>query len=231
MKVVIGAKQVVDGLDTGLRKLTLGAVARVHCPSHYGYGGGGGGRAVPPDADLVFEVQVVKLRQKRSRSKLTPRELRALFLVRPPSQPLSYEECLARGAAALRAAAPSVRQGAFDMVPTGQGLESGSTKGSGRVAGDLATSAIEAESDDDNTAAAQRAAEGFDDWEWVRRLRPAASLPIEETRTFFDLVDRMGAEAYEQALAGDTATGTALLPEALPIKRIPHGAGPTRQIG
>ena len=59
MTIILGTQQVVDGMDEGLRRLTLGALARLHCPAHLGYGASGNGNAVPPNADLVFEVELV----------------------------------------------------------------------------------------------------------------------------------------------------------------------------
>ncbi|KAL1514816.1 hypothetical protein AB1Y20_003901 [Prymnesium parvum] len=79
MRVVIGAHDVVPGLEAGLQTLSLGAVARIHCPASLGYGELGGGHAVPPNADLVFEVEVVEMSARRVERPRTTRELRALF--------------------------------------------------------------------------------------------------------------------------------------------------------
>ena len=49
-------------------------------------------------------------------------------------------------------------------------------------------------------------------------------MPIDENRSFFDLVERLGTEAFEAALRGDGPDGTPLLPGTQPIRRIPHGA-------
>ena len=62
---VIGAGAIVNGMDAGLRRMTLGTLARLHVPSALGYGADGDGKAVPANADLVFEVELVGINNRR----------------------------------------------------------------------------------------------------------------------------------------------------------------------
>ena len=80
LAVVLGSKQVVDGMDHGLRRLTLGALARIHCPAALGYGSSGIHGTVPPDADLVFEVELLQINE-RSHRPLHTIELRHLLMM------------------------------------------------------------------------------------------------------------------------------------------------------
>mmetsp|Transcript_9295 Transcript_9295/g.11366 ORF Transcript_9295/g.11366 Transcript_9295/m.11366 type:complete len:131 (-) Transcript_9295:55-447(-) len=41
--------------------LSKGMTARLHCPSHYAYGSSGAGRIIPPDADLIFDVELLDI--------------------------------------------------------------------------------------------------------------------------------------------------------------------------
>ena len=221
MRVVIGAKAVVDGMDAGLRTLSLGAVARIYCPARFGYGTDGGGRAVPPNADLVFEVELVEVNSKRPPSKGHPtsRKLRALFAVPPPERLLSREQSLARGAAACagcrEAAAADARRADAKRRE----------RAARRAAlGDAPREVARDTGSDDDAAAAEEYAEEAANATWVRRLRPQARMPIDETRSFFELVDRLGPAAFEDALRGDGPDGTPLLPGTQPIRRILHGA-------
>ena len=41
--------------------LSRGMKAQVYCPSEYAYGADGAGRVVPPNADLIFDVELVDI--------------------------------------------------------------------------------------------------------------------------------------------------------------------------
>ena len=55
----MGVGQVIRGWDEGITQLKKGQKAILTCPPHYAYGQQGAGDVIPPDATLVFEVEVV----------------------------------------------------------------------------------------------------------------------------------------------------------------------------
>lgn len=57
----IGVGQVIQGWDQGVMKMSLGEKARLNIPANLGYGAQGAGGVIPPNADLVFEVELLKI--------------------------------------------------------------------------------------------------------------------------------------------------------------------------
>lgn len=57
----IGVGQVIAGWDKGVMQMSLGEKAVLRIPSALGYGSRGAGNAIPPDADLVFEVELLAI--------------------------------------------------------------------------------------------------------------------------------------------------------------------------
>jgi len=57
----IGVGQVIKGWDQGVMKMSLGEKAKLHIPSSLGYGERGAGGDIPPNADLVFEVELLAI--------------------------------------------------------------------------------------------------------------------------------------------------------------------------
>nr|WP_042295940.1 peptidylprolyl isomerase [Nonlabens ulvanivorans] len=55
----LGAGQVIAGWDEGIALLKVGDKARLVIPSHIGYGSAGAGGVIPPNATLVFDVELV----------------------------------------------------------------------------------------------------------------------------------------------------------------------------
>ena len=55
----VGIGQVIAGWDEGILLLNKGAAARFVIPSHLGYGTQGAGGVIPPDATLIFDVELV----------------------------------------------------------------------------------------------------------------------------------------------------------------------------
>jgi peptidyl-prolyl cis-trans isomerase A (cyclophilin A) len=59
IEFAVGVGQVIPGWDEGILLLKKGAGARFVIPSHLGYGAQGAGGVIPPDATLIFEVELV----------------------------------------------------------------------------------------------------------------------------------------------------------------------------
>mmetsp|Transcript_21712 Transcript_21712/g.38171 ORF Transcript_21712/g.38171 Transcript_21712/m.38171 type:complete len:111 (+) Transcript_21712:115-447(+) len=57
----IGVGQVIKGWDEGVMQMSVGEKAKLMITSDYGYGSRGAGGVIPPNADLVFEVQLLKI--------------------------------------------------------------------------------------------------------------------------------------------------------------------------
>mmetsp|Transcript_15564 Transcript_15564/g.30617 ORF Transcript_15564/g.30617 Transcript_15564/m.30617 type:complete len:145 (-) Transcript_15564:147-581(-) len=57
----IGVGQVIAGWDQGVMKMSLGERAILHVPSNLGYGSQGAGGVIPPNADLDFDVELLKV--------------------------------------------------------------------------------------------------------------------------------------------------------------------------
>ncbi|TMW55710.1 hypothetical protein Poli38472_010592 [Pythium oligandrum] len=57
----IGVGQVIKGWDEGVMRMSKGQTAVLNIPSAKGYGRAGAGGVIPPDADLVFEVELLDI--------------------------------------------------------------------------------------------------------------------------------------------------------------------------
>jgi peptidyl-prolyl cis-trans isomerase A (cyclophilin A) len=55
----LGVGQVIPGWDEGIGLLQVGDKARLVIPSHLAYGSAGAGGVIPPDATLIFEVELM----------------------------------------------------------------------------------------------------------------------------------------------------------------------------
>lgn len=58
----VGVGQVIPGWDEGICLLNEGDKARLVIPSNLGYGSRGAGGVIPPDATLVFDVELMKVK-------------------------------------------------------------------------------------------------------------------------------------------------------------------------
>lgn len=59
---LLGAGQVIRGWDDGVAGMQVGGKRRLLIPSDYGYGQDGAGGAIPPNASLVFEVELLDVK-------------------------------------------------------------------------------------------------------------------------------------------------------------------------
>jgi peptidyl-prolyl cis-trans isomerase A (cyclophilin A) len=58
----LGQGNVIEGWDEGIALLRVGDKARFVIPSHLGYGSRGAGGAIPPNATLIFDVELMDVK-------------------------------------------------------------------------------------------------------------------------------------------------------------------------
>ena len=58
----LGAGQVIAGWDQGVAGMKVGGTRTLNIPSDLGYGRRGAGAAIPPDATLLFDVELLDVK-------------------------------------------------------------------------------------------------------------------------------------------------------------------------
>jgi len=58
----VGVGQVIAGWDEGIQLLQVGDKARFVIPSDLAYGANGAGGVIPPDATLIFDVELMDVK-------------------------------------------------------------------------------------------------------------------------------------------------------------------------
>lgn len=62
IEIQIGVGQVIPGWDEGIMLLNAGAKAKLIIPPHLGYGAQGAGGVIPPNATLMFDVELLSVK-------------------------------------------------------------------------------------------------------------------------------------------------------------------------
>ena len=57
----LGVGMVIAGWDEGVKSMQIGEKRRLFIPAHLGYGARGAGAAIPPNADLIFDVELLSI--------------------------------------------------------------------------------------------------------------------------------------------------------------------------
>lgn len=57
----LGAGQVIQGWDQGVAGMKVGGTRKLTIPSGMGYGASGAGGVIPPNATLVFKVDLISV--------------------------------------------------------------------------------------------------------------------------------------------------------------------------
>ncbi|XP_064420701.1 peptidyl-prolyl cis-trans isomerase FKBP1A [Latimeria chalumnae] len=60
-KFKMGCGEVIKGWEVGVAQMSVGQRARLTCTSDFGYGKDGYPGVIPPDAVLVFDVELLRL--------------------------------------------------------------------------------------------------------------------------------------------------------------------------
>lgn len=64
----VGSGTVIKAWDAALKTMKVGEVARITCKPEYAYGSAGSPPDIPPDATLIFEVELVACRPRKGSS-------------------------------------------------------------------------------------------------------------------------------------------------------------------
>ncbi len=58
----LGGGEVIKGWDEGVKGMKVGGARTLYIPSQMGYGARGAGGVIPPNADLIFDVELLDVK-------------------------------------------------------------------------------------------------------------------------------------------------------------------------
>ena len=59
---ILGVGQVIHGWDEGFKGMQIGGKRTIQIPSEFGYGRRGAGNVIPPNADLIIDVELLDIK-------------------------------------------------------------------------------------------------------------------------------------------------------------------------
>lgn len=69
-KFTLGADEVIQGWEKGMVDMCVGEKRKLLIPSDLGYGPNGAGQKIPPNSDLIFEVELLKIEEQQKKEEL-----------------------------------------------------------------------------------------------------------------------------------------------------------------
>ncbi|GJT45203.1 peptidyl-prolyl cis-trans isomerase FKBP20-1 [Tanacetum coccineum] len=84
----VGKGSVIKAWDVALRTMKVGNVAKITCKSDYAYSSVGSPPEIPPDATLIFEVELLACRPRKGSSVASASDEKARLELLPMAGPL-----------------------------------------------------------------------------------------------------------------------------------------------
>jgi len=75
LSFILGKGQVIKGWDLGVEGMLVGEIRRLTIPPEMGYGANGAGEVIPPDATLIFEVELLAVTEPLTLGQMNSNEL------------------------------------------------------------------------------------------------------------------------------------------------------------
>ena len=75
LSFILGKGQVIKGWDLGVEGMLVGEIRRLTIPPEMGYGANGAGEFIPPNATLIFEVELLAVNEPLTLGQMNSNEL------------------------------------------------------------------------------------------------------------------------------------------------------------